>query len=87
MVPGMTERDRRIADMQRLEWLASARFGPAHVAVTTHHQCGEVFAQTAAQGGSWWRRVLPTLFPGRRQRLHKPAPISPGGRALESLFG
>jgi hypothetical protein len=29
MVPGMTERERRAADVQRLEWLADAVLGPA----------------------------------------------------------
>ena len=29
MVPGMTERERLIADMQRLEWLCDAVIGPA----------------------------------------------------------
>jgi hypothetical protein len=28
MVPGMTERERRAADLQRLEWLADAVLGP-----------------------------------------------------------
>ena len=28
MVPGMNERERIAADMQRLEWLAEARLGP-----------------------------------------------------------
>ena len=31
MVPGMTERERLAADMQRLEWLADATFGPTHL--------------------------------------------------------
>jgi hypothetical protein len=31
MVPGMTERERRVADLQRLEWLADAVVGPARV--------------------------------------------------------
>jgi hypothetical protein len=29
MVPGMTERELRAADMQRLEWLADSVLGPA----------------------------------------------------------
>ena len=29
MVPGLTERERLIADMQRLEWLCDAVIGPA----------------------------------------------------------
>jgi hypothetical protein len=28
MVPGMTERERLVADVQRLEWLADATLGP-----------------------------------------------------------
>jgi hypothetical protein len=28
MVPGMTERDRLVAEVQRLEWLADATLGP-----------------------------------------------------------
>ena len=31
MVPGMTERERLAADMQRLEWLADATLGPTHL--------------------------------------------------------
>ena len=29
MVPGLSERERRAADVQRLEWLADAVLGPA----------------------------------------------------------
>ena len=32
MVPGMTERERLAADVQRLEWLADATLGPAQLA-------------------------------------------------------
>jgi hypothetical protein len=31
MVPGMTERERRAAELQRLEWLADATLGPARL--------------------------------------------------------
>jgi hypothetical protein len=31
MVPGMTERERHAADMQRLEWLADAMLGPTQL--------------------------------------------------------
>jgi hypothetical protein len=35
VVPGMTERDRRAADLQRLEWLADAALGPTRTLGTT----------------------------------------------------
>ena len=31
MVPGMAERERLAADVQRLEWLADAMLGPKHL--------------------------------------------------------
>ena len=31
MVPGMTERERLAADVQRLQWLADASLGPTHL--------------------------------------------------------
>lgn len=52
MVPGMTERERRIADAQRLSWLAEARIGPA-----PHRQLHAV----AGVGVLWRRRAMPSF--------------------------
>ena len=38
MVPGMTERDRLVADTQRLEWLSGAGIGPARSNYETRSQ-------------------------------------------------
>lgn len=38
MVPGMTERERRMADVVRLEWLADAQNGPARKHVVSRRQ-------------------------------------------------
>jgi hypothetical protein len=36
MVPGMSERERLAADMQRLEWLADATLGPGRLPRARH---------------------------------------------------
>lgn len=87
MVPGMTERDRRIADMQRLEWLADARFGPARRPVASHWQREEVVPRRVRRRDPWWRHLLAALSPGRRVRPRQPMTLDTGGRALESMLG
>ena len=51
MVPGITERERRIADAQRLAWLTEAREGPAP---------RQLPRSTPSLVALWRRRVTPS---------------------------
>ncbi len=42
MVPGMTERERRAADVRRLEWFVDARFAPARLATAASRRASLV---------------------------------------------
>jgi hypothetical protein len=58
MVPGIAERERRIADAQRRDWLAEVLVGPAKTASGLAHGPGP----SSARGISTlnhWRRLLP----------------------------
>jgi hypothetical protein len=69
MVPGMTERDRHIADAQLLDWLADARLGPTQLHRSPDRN---VHAGPKLPGvvPSHWRREFHVAFNvGRRPRL------------------
>jgi hypothetical protein len=84
MVPGISERERLVADMQRLEWLADAYAGPA----------GNARAQrrTLASERSWPARAhgLATcaFTMGRHfcRRLHalRPSAVAPTATVAEA---
>jgi hypothetical protein len=70
MVPGMTERDRHIADAQLLDWLAEARLGPTRL---TRGPDRIVQAGPKLPGlvpGHWRREFHFTITVGRRPRLN-----------------
>lgn len=74
MVPGMTERDRLVADTQRLEWLSGAGIGPAR----RTYEPAPPRADFSGNGlpvlplGVWRRGRSPAMVPGERIRLRQP---------------
>lgn len=68
MVPGMTERDRLIADSQRIEWLADARFGPAHRPTASNRLFCENVPQPAIPRDRLRRGLESALAMGTRLR-------------------
>jgi hypothetical protein len=72
MVPGMTERERRIADMQRLAWLADATLGPTRIGFSSAEPASPKprFALPIAL----WRHGLSSArVLGQRIRLTQPS--------------
>jgi hypothetical protein len=72
MVPGMTERDRRIADVQRLEWLADAVVGPAPISNTSHWPIRGESHPSVRRLGLWRQRLTSALTQLRGVRLLEP---------------
>lgn len=71
MVPGMTERDRLVSDMQRLEWLSDAVLGPARFAHEPTPPSRDFTGnrRPVPPLGVWLSRFLSALVPGKRLRL------------------
>lgn len=74
MVPGMNERERLAADVQRLEWLAEARLGPLLPRARPIVPSGSRYSLPLA---SWGRGIASAVKLSRRagqtrQRLAKP---------------
>jgi hypothetical protein len=72
MVPGMTERDRRIADAQRLEWLADAVVGPARMSNASYWPNSGESHPSGRRLGFWRQRFTSALTQFRRIRLPEP---------------
>ena len=71
MVPGLTERDHRAAELRRLDWLAEAVRGPGHPTPTT--------ARGPAPEPTWRRAVAAIpIRVGRRSRSRSAAAKSRG---------
>ena len=72
MVPGMTERDRRIADAQRLEWLADAVVGPARMSNASNWPISGESHPSVRRLGFWRQLFFSALTQFRRIRMPEP---------------
>jgi hypothetical protein len=72
MVPGMTERERRAADMRRLEWLADAKVGPARVTWGPRRPAAVSASRPTLPIGLWRRGLASARINGQRLRLIRP---------------
>jgi hypothetical protein len=72
MVPGMTERERLAADVQRMEWLADARLGPARVSWPLARGGATASPRPTLPLGLWRRGIASALVFGRHIRLARP---------------
>ena len=69
MVPGMTERERLIADMRRLEWLSDAVIGPARMSYESGLPEIAAVSSSASRSSVWLRRLASTLVFEKRVRI------------------
>ena len=72
MVPGLTERERRAADVRRLEWLADSMVGPMHVTWEPSQSTTTPRARTILPIGLWRRGLASARVHGSRLRLTQP---------------
>jgi hypothetical protein len=68
----MTERDRRIADAQRLEWLADAVVGPARMSNASNWPIRGERNPSVRRLGCWRQRLTSALTRLRGVRLLEP---------------
>ena len=83
MVPGLTERERLIADMQRLEWLCDAVIGPARSPGRRAPRIGSS-AEASSKLVSrepWWRGRLSQIR-SQASRFDFVMPVLPGRSKL-----
>ena len=77
MVPGLTERERRSADVQRLDWLAEAMVGPMRVKCEPNRPTPVGKIQTVLPIGLWRRGLAVARINGRRLHLMQPGATVP----------
>jgi hypothetical protein len=77
MVPGMTERDRRIADMQRLAWLADATVGPTRIGFSATTPAPSPKPRWALPIALWRHGLASARVLGQRIRLNQPIAPDP----------
>jgi hypothetical protein len=80
MVPGMTERDRRIADMVRLTWLADATVGPTRIGFAATKSAASPKPRWALPTALWRHGLASARILGQRIRLNQPSAPDSGNR-------
>lgn len=80
MVPAMTERERKAADVRRLEWLANATLGPAPSGHASTLAADEPRNRPAFPIGLWRRGLTTAHVLGQRFHLVEPAAAHSLGR-------
>jgi hypothetical protein len=72
MLPGLTERERRAADLQRLAWLHESMVGPMRAAWAPERSLTAPRTRTVLPIGLWRRGLASARVNGRRLRLLQP---------------
>jgi hypothetical protein len=73
MVPGITERERRAAELQRLTWLAEARLGSA---IVGDRPRPDVVSRGLSPLGVWRRALTAACLLGQRLQPRASAPVA-----------
>ena len=87
MVPGMTERGRLAADVQRLEWLADARISPGRLTALSIKPDGDKGSRPSFPLDLWRRGLSSALLLSRRLRLKQPRRVELRPRIVDSTAG
>ena len=86
MIPGMTEREYRAAELRQLEWLADAQLGPTRVSWPLARSGAPASSRPTLPLGLWRRGIASALVFGQRIRLVRPG-LSGSLRATADAAG